>query len=660
MKLPGKRKKRRRGIAIAMTLFFVLVAFFAASTLLVRSHFEAQATVMDTVAIQREALARSALASGQAMLETAGTNEDFAPFSLAGPGGMEAKVWLEQDSANIFRLYAQVDGGLGRPYLAQKVLRKKPRLTAIDLAHLNDGDLATADQLKYRVVGSEDWVSLPSSRSSLMWVKVDRRGNVTSNYFPVLETGASPDLPDGFIARLVEKNEELTNEGRIEHGFFKKASLAIEENWDLNINKPLDLGVGNAAFQSNTAGFQANSNLQQNASPQLENNPDLIRPARVVADALTKGAAIEHYSQDEGTWTTLNLDLSDVSGGFPGPAASDGKGLYFPILKPGADSLSHYDFESETWSELTPPPALNGKGETHHLLNVQVDDDGRIYAHHGDDNEYGISVYDPQTKNWKRLPSPKGIYVDKFGKSTTVTDQPGDWGNLEVDDQGNVYVVWRTKNETAVLNHLATNSPFVGGLGGSGIGINPGTGQPGKPNAGVVGAGGNPAYGGTLGGGSTGFKGTAKGLLSSQMAITPPKPNSKPTTTSTSPYGGGNAGGGVSSSGSLGLFPSSVLIGMETPSDMILKLSDGEWTAIRPPLQPDQTLGGITTGIDGRLVIHALSRDADAFIGIKPDGTPEPPSKVPDQNGSPALYFAVDSGAQKDLGKFSFQETADY
>ena len=207
MKLPGKRRVRRRGLAIALTLFFVLIAFFAATSLLARSHFEAQATIMDTASIQREALARSALASGLAILESAGTEESFSEFSLAGPGGMEARVWLEQVDDHLFRLFAEVKGGMGRPYVAQKVLRKKPRLTAIDMAHLVDGQLTTPDSLKYRVVGSDNWVSLPTSKSSLMWVEVDRRGNVVSNYFPVLETGQSADLPDGFIERLFEKND---------------------------------------------------------------------------------------------------------------------------------------------------------------------------------------------------------------------------------------------------------------------------------------------------------------------------------------------------------------------------------------------------------------------------------------------------------------------
>ena len=360
MKLPGKRRKR--GLALAMTLFFVLIAFFAASTLLVRSHYEAQATIMDTSAIQREALARSALASGLAMLESAGTDETFSTFSLAGEGAMVARVWLEQESDDLFRLNAEVKGGMGRPYVAQKVLRKKPRLSAIDMAHLLDGDLGTPDQLKYRVVGSSDWVSLPSSKSSMMWVEIDRRGNVTTNYFPILETGVSPNLPDGFIERLVARNDELINEGKIEHGFFKKASLAIEENWELNVNNAIDLGVNAGNYSGGLGQSAGNGGLNQT---RLETDPDFIRPARVVTDALTKGAAIEHYSQDQGAWSTVELDLSrEPSGSIPGPATSDGEGLYIPVIKPGADLIKRYDLADETWSERE--NRKKGKGSQTH------------------------------------------------------------------------------------------------------------------------------------------------------------------------------------------------------------------------------------------------------------------------------------------------------
>jgi hypothetical protein len=666
-----------------MTLFFVMIAFFAASTLLVRSHYEAQATIMDTVSIQREALARSALASGQAMLESAGTDEVFEKFSLAGPGGLEAHVWLVKESDDLFRMYAEVKGGMGRPYLAQKVLRKKPRLSAIDMVHLVDGDLTTADQLKYRVVGSKDWVSLPNSKSSMMWVEVDRRGNVVSNYFPVLETGKSPNLPDGFIERLVAKNDELINQGKIEHGFFKKASLAIEENWELNINKAIEVGVnagnsgfapgaGNSSFAPEAGnGPAANVGVGNPGGVLLENDPDLIRPARMVADALTQGAAIEHYSQDSGKWMTVELDLSrEPSGGIPGPATSDGKGLYFPILKPGPDSIRRYDFRTEGWSEVAPPPAFSGGGKTKHLLDVEVDDDGRIYAHHGDDGQYGLSMFDPDTDSWAKLPSPKGIYVEKSGKSATLTDSPSDWGNLEVDDQGNVYVIWRSKSATEVVNHLASSGSGIGGgFVGSGGGVAP---PPPKPDKETLPGGGFMSP-------SDGFKSFGQPKLNAGAGSQPaPSPyggsaiggGSKPTMTgggtSQKPGGpvpSGNAGnaGNAENIGTTGFttgFPP--FSRSELPSDMILKLSDGKWTAIRPPLNPGQTLGNITAGTDGRLLLHVVTPTADQLVSIKPDGTVEPPSFVPGEGGKSALYFGVDSGAQTIPGKYTFQETADF
>ena len=655
-------------MTIALTLFFVLIAFFAATSLLARSHFEAQATIMDTASIQREALARSALASGLAILESAGTEETFTDFSLAGPGGMEARVWLEHEDDDIFRLFAEVKGGMGRPYVAQKVLRKKPRLTAIDMAHLVDGQLTTADSLKYRVVGSDDWVSLPNGKSSLMWVEVDRRGNVVSNYFPVLETGQSAALPDGFIERLIEKNDEYVNDGNIEHGFLRKASIAIEENQQLNLNRPLQVGVnmGNAGNAGNNGGG--------GLEVQLETNPDFIRPAREVADAITVGAAIEHYSQESGQWNTITLDLSgEPSGVIPGAATSDGKGVYFPIIKPGEDSLRRFDFESESWEELSPPPALSGGGKTHHLIEVKVDDDGRIYAHHGDDGQYGISMYDPEKDAWKRLPDPKGIYVDQIGREKVVSENISEWGNLEVDDQGNVYVIWRAKGDTAVTNHLANSSQtFVPGSGDGFV-----TGQFESPD--IQGAynskGSNPAYGSSVntgggygGTGNPGSKGNAAAVASN--ITKPPSSNSGsmvggmeiPTnTTLPENPGTGNPGSAGNTGTSVPWRPPGGLPGYyEQSVDMVLKLSDGEWSAIRPPLAWGESLGGISAGVDGRLLIHILNPKDDTIYVIRADGTREAPSKVPDDSGDPALYFSADSGARTVAGKYSFQETAEY
>ena len=640
MKLPGKRRVRRRGLAIALTLFFVLIAFFAATSLLARSHFEAQATIMDTASIQREALARSALASGLAILESAGTEESFSEFSLAGPGGMEAKVWLEQVDDDLFRLFAEVKGGMGRPYVAQKVLRKKPRLTAIDMAHLVDGQITTPDSLKYRVVGSDNWVSLPTSKSSLMWVEVDRRGNVVSNYFPVLETGQSADLPDGFIERLIEKNDEYVKDGNIEHGFLKKASVAIEENQQLNLNRPLQVGVnmGNAGNTGNNPGLGV----------VLESNPDFIRPAREVADAITDGAAIEHYSQETGQWNTITVDFSaEPSGGIPGPATSDGKGMFFPILKPGEDSLRRYDFESRRWDELLPPPALTGGGNTRHLLEVKVDDDGRIYAHHGDDGLYGLSLYDPEKDSWSRLPDPQGIYVDQIGREKVVSESISDWGNLEVDDQGNVYVVWRAKGDTAVVKHLAEYSPvFKPGGSTEGFVTSQFEAATGAYNSQAS----NAACGSTGGGyGGSGSAGTNPSAGGAPISTAPP---GNPTTGQ--PGSSGNIGVAVPGRppGFPGFYEQSV--------DMVLKLSDGKWSAIRPPLGPGESLGGISAGVDGRLLIHILNPKADTIYVVRANGAKEAPARVPDESGDPALYFSADSGARTVAGKYSFQETAEY
>ena len=93
---------------------------------------------------------------------------------------------------------------------------------------------------------------------------------------------------------------------------------------------------------------------------------------------------------------------------------------------------------------------------------------------------------------------------------------------------------------------------------------------------------------------------------------------------------------------------------------MILKLSDGKWTVMRPPLNPGQSLGGIAAGIDGRLLLQVTTPTEDLLIGMKGDGTLEQPALVPAEDGTSAQYFGVDSGARKVPGKYTFQETADF
>lgn len=665
-----------------MTLFFVLIAFFAASTLAVRSHYEAQATIVEILNIRREALARSALSTGLAKLEGAGTEEGFLPFTLDGPGGLQAKVNLEPAGEDLLRLQARVEGGVGQAYLAQKVLKKRPQLIGVDVVHLLDGDLSTPDELKYRVVGSDEWISIPSEKTSLLWVKLDRRGNLFSSHFPALEGAPSPDLPEGFMERLVARNDELTRDGDIDQGFLKKASQALEENWQLDLNKPIEQGI-NAGY----AGNAGNGNL----APQLETNPEFIRPARTVAKALSRGAEVDFQSQETGEWESIDLGLGSNFEGFPGKVASDGKAMFLPLLVPGEDRLRRFDLKAKSWSELPPPPALSESsgGGTKNLLQVEVDDDGNLYAHHGDDGVYGLSKYDAQKKSWSRLPSPPGTLVFPNGDSTQVMDKAVNWDGLSVGDQGEVYVLWRASEEPEVTEHLKSlaSKPFTPGPAvTTGFpSTHPGqagnAGQPGFASGAYGGHAGNAAYGGsaTHGGNSGGAYGGISPYSPGGLGapIAPPDPSLatqavKPKIGSV-PIANLNTGfkGNPSDSSSQG-FPTipgsnnfkAFLSPFFVPKlELIMQYKDGAWKSfLSPYLGASSTLGSLRAGIDGRILVHALnpSRVPDSISSLNGEGMVGPPELVPGLDGKPAAYFAVDSGAKRVLGKYTFRETADY
>ena len=244
-----------RGLALPITLFFVLVAFFAATAVLARVHFDAQASVLETTGIQREALARSALATLQARLDKAGTEVGIEPFTLEGPGGLKANAWVQQESDELFRLFAKVNG-MGSPYIAQMVVRKKPVVVGLDIVHLNDGDVDTSDMLKYRTADSPEWVLLPSPKRALMWVDADRRGNIFANYFPLLGGRESPSFPRELIEKFVRANDQLVRAGSINHRFTKQVAVALEENSEIDFNY-VGLGMApNMGVAANTPPYR--------------------------------------------------------------------------------------------------------------------------------------------------------------------------------------------------------------------------------------------------------------------------------------------------------------------------------------------------------------------------------------------------------------------
>ena len=599
MRRPG------RGMALPITLFFVLVAFFAATAVLARVHFDAQASVMETTGIQREALARSALATLQARLDKAGTEIGVEPVILEGPGNLRANAWVQQESDEIFRLFAKVNG-MGSPYIAQMVVRKKPVVVGLDVVHLNDGEVETSDMLKYRTADSPEWGLLPSPKRALMWVDADRRGNIFAHDFPLLSGRERPGYPLDLIQRFVRANDELVRAGRINHAFTKQVALALESDSEIDFNT---VGLGIAP----NMGIAANL-------PQPR--PDYIKTAREVADAVSDGASIQHYSMETGEWHSIPVPLPTTSGAVPGRGSSDGKSLYMPVMQPGPDTLKRYDLEKKEWVAMTPPPPLTrpggptgpatyGGGATQQLLEVEATDEGKVVAHHGDGNTYGLSVYDPSTNGWSRIPSPPADYIDKDGTRVHLGEEAFAWGNLEVGNEGEIYVVWRTSEEASVRDYEQSQNP------------------------GVVGGGPRPP-----------------------IPVSPGSPGTRPPSIKE-----------AQTSTTLGGEPP---LGAETDTDsqshkvrtqdIIFRYKDGKWTPFRIN-DPDITrIGKVAGALDGRIMAHDLkpSGQPDRSLVVASDGGVEEVVKVLGLDGDYAEFFAADSGAKPVKGKFEFQETATY
>lgn len=435
-------------MALPMTLFFVLMAFFVASAVLARAHFEARATVLEANAIQQEGLARAALSTLQAKLNAAGGEDKVEEFTLKGPSGMTARAWFEEGDNELFRLYASVEGS-GRPFRAQKVVRKMPVLDALDVVHLSDGKIETPDGVKMRVARASNWSNLTSPGVSLFWIHADRRGNIFANDFPAVSTETKDGLPPDFLKNFVAKNADLVQSGRINFEFVSHLAQAIEDNRSLNLNADLGGGIGG------TLGGQGGP-----VGPGT--NPEYIKPTLTVVDVVAKGAKIQHYSSEKGVWESIPVPFQQgVTGQIPGSSTSDGKKLYLPMMQPGPDRLLSFDLKSRQWSNLPSPGAVSGSGSTRKILEVEVDDSGFLYCRHSDGEDIGLSVFEPESSTWSRLPSPPGLYATGDGKVRLLQPEAKVWGALEVDEAGDLFVVWRAPSESEVQKYV------VGGSGSS-------------------------------------------------------------------------------------------------------------------------------------------------------------------------------------------------
>lgn len=429
-------RSKVRGMALPMTLFFVLTAFFVASAVLVRAHFEARATVLEAGSIQRESLARAALSTMQSKLNAAGGEDGVEEFVLQGPDGLKARAWFEEGENDIFRLYASVQGSGGRPFVAQKVVKKTPVLDALDVVHLSDGDIDTPDGVKMRVAKANTWTTLTSPGGSLIWVQADRRGNIFANYFPAVSGQAGEVLPEEFLRKFIARNDILVQSGQINFEFFSKVAQAIEDNTPVDLNGPQDWGIGSTMGQS---------------VPLPPTDPDFIRPTHTVVDAVAQGARVQHYSTEKGLWSSISVPFRDgVDGQLPGRTSSDGKKLYLSMMQPGPDRLLSFDLKSREWSDLPTPKAGSGTGGTLKILEVESDDSGFLYCRHGEGEQMSLSRFDPETSTWVRLPSPPGLYADAEGKVHLLKAEAQNWGSLEVDEAGDLFVVWRAPSEAEV------------------------------------------------------------------------------------------------------------------------------------------------------------------------------------------------------------------
>ncbi|HIB64523.1 MAG TPA: hypothetical protein EYO33_05280, partial [Phycisphaerales bacterium] len=147
-------------------------------------------------------------------------------------------------------------------------------------------------------------------------------------------------------------------------------------------------------------------------------------------------------------WPSAGTSWADRDGG-PGPASNNAMTPPPPLTRPGGPT----------------GPATYGGGATQQLLEVEATDEGKVVAHHGDGNTYGLSVYDPSTNGWSRIPSPPADYIDKDGTRVHLGEEAFAWGNLEVGNEGEIYVVWRTSEEASVRDYEQSQNPGVVGGG---------------------------------------------------------------------------------------------------------------------------------------------------------------------------------------------------
>ncbi|MGE0495974.1 MAG: hypothetical protein AB7S38_42605 [Vulcanimicrobiota bacterium] len=503
-----------RGLAIPVVLFFVMAAFFAASAMVVRVRQETRATLLESSRLQRESLARSAIASLLAVLNHEGTESEHQELSFEdAPSGMTAHAWVERESDKVLFLLAEVKGGLGEPVSIQQVVHKKPAVEGVDYAQLSDGDVSTSDTILYRPTAQDGWQSLPAPGVGLTFLRADHQGGLWALFLPSLNGQPGPGIPPEFMQTVVAKNDSLVRDGSLNTAFLRRLSEVLEYNYEVTLDGDLILSGGGVAGNAGNSGNHMPPPTPRPAEGRL--------PLQDLAIGLTTGAELYHYSSENRSWEGIPIvmpDTTDRVAQVPGKPVSDGASVYVPVLRRGPDAIRRYTYESERWEDISPPPALEvrykvpspilpgappssgsfsgnagspvlfggvagpegpapaGKAggafgaepdftleqsdnPSQCIVELEADAAGNLYAHHGDSNLYTISRRDAVTGEWSALPPPPGVFLDEAGKTVQARRFANTWGDLEIGSEGEVYVLWRASED------IAQNGNFTAGFG---------------------------------------------------------------------------------------------------------------------------------------------------------------------------------------------------
>ncbi|MCA9792593.1 MAG: hypothetical protein KC910_12390 [Candidatus Eremiobacteraeota bacterium] len=629
--------KQFRGLAIPVVLFFVMAAFFAASAMVVRVRQETQATLLESSRLQRESLARSAIASLLAVLNHEGTESGHQELSFQDePSGMQARAWVERESDEVLFLLAEVKGGMGEPVSIQQVVHKKPAVEGVDYAQLSDGDVDTSDTILYRPTDQDSWQSLAAPGVGLTFMRADQRGGLWALFLPSLNGHPGPGIPPEFMQTVVAKNDSLVRDGSLNTSFMRRVAEALEYDYEVTLDGDLILASGGAA------GNAGNAYTPAIPIPAPATNPERL-PLQQLAIGLTAGAELYHYSSENHSWEEIPIELPDYDSRLaqvPGKPVSDGDSVYVPVLRRGADAIRRYTYETKKWEDIPPPPALQiqykapptilpgAPGSTgslsgsagnsmtfggvsgpqsetmagnsgglggmepdyqvvqsdqpsRYIVELETDADGNLYAHHGSGLLYTISRRDAVTGEWSSLPPPPGVYLDRDGKRVQARRLATTWGDLEVGNEGEVYVLWRASED------LRSGMVFTGGAGNAGYG--------------------------------TASTGLGVGLTFASYDLPSP--------------------------------------------DVVLVYKDGQWSPTAINTSTFHQTGPLATRPDGKLTLQDLRPmgEPDCYFTTDLSGLLSEPIRVPDPtSGGFSEYFGLTPGARPVPERFVYEPTAEW